>query len=195
MSCNLTVVGLDLSLTSTGMAKFEPTQGVVTKIVTSSPPKKEKGDKTPESLASQVVRYHKLAEAIITFAEDADLVIIEGPSLNSRFGKQWDRAGLWWQVVHVLTRCGCQVVSVPPTARAKYCTGRGNAHKDLVLAKAVQQYPDIDITGNDIADAVVLMAMGLRHEGFPIDDLPASHLTVLDNINWKGTHGEDQAKL
>jgi hypothetical protein len=49
----------------------------------------------------------------------------------------------------------------------------------------VRRYQQVDITGNDIADALVLAAMGARQLGTPIEtSLPAVHLTAMTKISW-----------
>jgi hypothetical protein len=54
-----------------------------------------------------------------------------------------------------------------------------------VLAAVVRRYPHADITGNDIADALVLAAMGARQLGFPIEEsLPQANQAALAKINW-----------
>jgi crossover junction endodeoxyribonuclease RuvC len=80
---------------------------------------------------------------------------------------------------------GDLVAEVPPATLKKYICSRGNAPKDQVLAAASKRYPHIDITGNDVADAVVLAAIGARHLGFPIEESPPrANLAALDKINW-----------
>lgn len=72
---------------------------------------------------------------------------------------------------------------VTPAQLKTYATGKGNASKDAVLAAAVKRYPAWDITGNDVADAVVLMAIGSRLLGHPIEaSLPQTHLRALDKL-------------
>jgi crossover junction endodeoxyribonuclease RuvC len=106
-------------------------------------------------------------------------------------GSQHDRSGLWWLVLDPVHWDGRarDVVEVPPTCRAKYATGKGNAPKDAVLAAAIRRFPDWDITGNDVADAVILAAMGARHLGHPIDQMPAAHLTAMAAVRWPTTSG------
>jgi crossover junction endodeoxyribonuclease RuvC len=114
----------------------------------------------------------------------ADLVVVEGPSYASTSPHTHDRAGLWWLVVGRLLNCGHRVAIAPPSSRAKYGTGKGNAGKDLVLASVVRRYPDVEVTGNDEADALLLAAMGARRLGAPIDDLPKTHLAALSGVAW-----------
>lgn len=68
----------------------------------------------------------------------------------------------------------------------KYATGKGggkDAGKDAVLAAAIRTYPHLDITGNDIADAVIFLAIGRRLTGQPMEaSLPKARLDALAKI-------------
>lgn len=187
----LLVAGIDLSLTSTGIAIAEWDDGVAGREVQRIQSKGQAG-------ASLTERHRRLVDTmgrVVSFTCGADLVVIEGPSLGqARQGGQHDRAGLWWLVVETLIgQYGSTVVEVPPSVRAKYATGAGNAGKDAVLAAAVKRYPDWDITGNDIADAVILAAMGCRHLGHPIDSLPQIHLAAMTKVRWPQLAEQDSA--
>jgi crossover junction endodeoxyribonuclease RuvC len=177
----LLVAGVDLSLTSTGVATVwaPPEAGGRLKRVES------KGAKGA-TLAQRCIRLDRLARAITDEAGRADLVVIEAPAYSRTVGSMHDRSGLWWLVIHILTEdYACTVVEVAPTARARYATGRGNAGKDQVLAAVCKRYPDWDVTGNDVADALILAAMGARHLGHPIEtSMPATHLTAMAAVAW-----------
>ena len=177
------VVGVDLSLTSTGVAVIDH-HGVQLHRIES------KGHKD----ATLNDRRRRLAAItadicdIIELAQPDPLAVIEAPSLGqARQAGTHDRSGLWWLTVNRLAiECGVQVVEVPPTCRAKYATGQGNAGKDAVLAGVVRRYPTVPVDGNDCADALVLAAMGARWLGHPIDDLPQTHLAAMDGVRWPG---------
>lgn len=156
-------VGLDLSLTSTGVATIRNGAAVVRRI-TSKPTK----DATTEDTSA---RLDTLVAAIVSAipSSDATLVAVEGPSFGSTGGAQHERGGLWWLVRRALRAEGLDVVVVPPTVVKKYATGAGNAQKDRVLAAVVRRYPDVDVTGNDEADALVLAAIRARNAGFPFE--------------------------
>lgn len=179
------VVGLDLSLTSTGVAVVDDdplrTQPMVTvSRVTSS-------GRTGATLDERCQRLRVLRQKVCEAARPADLVVVEGPSFGQhRQGGQHDRAGLWWLVVAAL-QGNAPVVEVPPSVRAKYATGAGNAGKDAVLAAVVRRYPDVEVRSNDEADALVLAAMGARHLGRPIDALPQVHLQAMGKVHWPAT--------
>jgi len=169
------VIGLDLSLTSTGLAAIVDGTAHVDRYVT------RPGDGTMEH------RHHRLmaiTAGVWSWAGGADLVVLEGPSYGSTTPHQHDRAGLWWLVVHRIMGAGLPLAIVPPTSRARYATGKGNAGKDAVLVAVVRRYPEVDVTGNDEADALVLAAMGARKLGHPVDVIPKANLTAMDGASW-----------
>jgi crossover junction endodeoxyribonuclease RuvC len=179
------VIGLDLSLTSTGVA-VATQDGAVTDRITSKP--------VPNAtLEDRDERLWGIRARVLDHASGADLIVVEGPSYGSTTGHQHDRAGLWWLVVDALLRRGQRIVEVPPSSRMKYATGRGNASKDDVLSAVIRRYPHIDVNGNDEADALILAAMGARWLGHPLEGqyhgtaapfLPQTHLAAMDAVHW-----------
>lgn len=154
------IVGIDPSLTSTGVAVIDPTTGIQLHRIRS------KGSKAA-TLAERSQRLTGLADAVLRHCDGADLVVIESPAYSNSLGSMHDRSGLWWLIVSdLLTR---KVLEVPPTTRAKYATGHGNAGKDEVLAATIRRHPHLEITGNDIADALTLAAIGARLTGWPLE--------------------------
>jgi Holliday junction resolvasome RuvABC endonuclease subunit len=175
----VSVAGIDLSLTSTGLCVVED-RAVTTHRITS------KGSKA-DSVAARAARLVDLTNAIMRHIPvDVDLIMIEGPSLGqARQAGEFLRAGLWWGLVTPLSFNGNPIAEVPPSVLKKYAVGRGNAAKDDVLASAIRRYPHVDITSNDIADATVLAAMGARHLGEPIESsLPQLNLTAMQSVQW-----------
>jgi Holliday junction resolvasome RuvABC endonuclease subunit len=176
------IVGLDLSLTSTGIAVIQGDDVRLDRV-------RSVGRKDA-TLQQRNTRLGSIVGGLIQSLTDngtrPDLVVIEGPSYGQhRQGGQHDRAGLWWAVVSVHLDKGVPVVEVPPATRSKYATGKGNAAKDHVLASVVRRYPGVIVDGNDTADALVLAAMGARHLGQPIEaSLPQANLAAMDAVAW-----------
>lgn len=173
------VVGIDPSLTSTGLAD---NTGRTLRV---------KGARRGGTLLDDLARMTHIATVVREFcaygpghvAYPAALAVIEGPSFGQgRQSGTHARAGLWWLIVDGLASADIAIAVVPPATRAMYATGKGNAGKDEVLAAVVKRYPAWDVTGNDIADAVVLAAIGARLLGHPVDDLPKSHLRALAKV-------------
>ncbi|MFE3052321.1 hypothetical protein [Nocardia sp. NPDC059239] len=172
-----TVIGLDLSLTATGIAVSTPGLAPWCAVIESTGKKRD-------SWATRYKRLGAIAYRILPVIPESALVVIEAPSYGSVAGSQHDRSGLWWMMYDLLAGTTRTVLPVEPTIRAKYATGKGNAGKDAVLAAAVRRYPHIDINTNDEADAVILMAIGHRIIGAPIDDpMPAANLAALDKLS------------
>lgn len=174
------VIGLDLSLTSTGIARHIPGRGIFVERVRS------KGAKDASWLDRRK-RLREITRQILMSVNMHALVMLEAPSYASIGSGTHDRSGLWWMVFDELHHQQCTIVPIAPTQRMKYATGVGGgpkASKDAVLAAAVRRYSDIDITGNDVADAVILMSMGLRLLGHPIEEsLPQTHIAAMAKVS------------
>lgn len=176
------IIGLDLSLTSTGLARINDGEVTLRRVQSKPPPAAR------VTLASRSLRLRKIAGEVFDYCTGADLVVVEGPSYASDSGAAHDRAGLWWLILARLTGQGYNVVEVPPTLVKQYATGKGNAPKDAVLAAVVRRYPHVNVDQNDVADALVLAAMGARFTRQPIDgDLPQTHTRALARVKWTPT--------
>lgn len=168
------VVGVDLSLTSTGVAS---SLGWTQRI-------RSNGHRA-DTLHQRHERLDQLAKDVIHAVGTPNLVVIEGPSFGSQGAGTWDRAGLWWIVVDRLHRTGHTVVEVPPKTRSLYATGAGNASKDKVMLAVAERYRHLlKIEGNDEADAFCLAAMGADALGHPLAAVPKSHRAALDKVAW-----------
>lgn len=180
----LRVAGIDPSLTSTGVAVALISEAgtVVDRVTRTVVSKGTKGD----SLDARYARLRVLVARIVDVADGSDLVVIESPAHSRVTGSHHDRSGLWWLLVQEFRECSlASIVEVSPSARAKYIAGKGNAAKDAVLAAAIRRWPEWDITGNDVADAVGLLSMGCRSLGHPIEtSMPAANLTAMTSVRW-----------
>ncbi len=170
------VLGLDLSLTSTGTA-FAIDGQITTGLI--------KSESAGTTVLDQRGRLQGIRASIYQYMDSwpvPDLAVIEGPSYGSKGAGTWDRAGLWWLVVDSLIGNHIPVAIAPPSCRARYATGKGNADKDLVLAATVRRFDRV--LRNDEADALILAAMGCDHLGAPLVTMPAAHRTGLDKVAW-----------
>lgn len=172
------VVGIDLSLTGTGYAAADGNHTRVG-LVTSKP---------ADGLSGFIDRCHRIVENVVDLAgiQSNTLVVIEGLSMHSKSSSLDRIYGNWWLAISELVDfLAADPIVVTPTQRAKYATGKGNAGKDTVMLEAARRYPEIAITDNNTADATILLAMGMRHRGNPIDSgLSKAHLEAMEKINW-----------
>ncbi|MEN0084028.1 MAG: hypothetical protein AAGC66_04590 [Leifsonia sp.] len=175
----LRIVGLDLSLTATGVATIRGA-ALSTRTIRS------KG-KAADGLLARALRLHNLSLDVLSWAALGDIVVIEQPAYGQTGGSHHDRSGLWWLVMDGLTDDSTdeRFAEVTPQAVKMYATGKGNASKSEVLAAVIKRYPAADVANDNEADALVLAAIGARLVGQPIEDsLPAANLRAMDKVRW-----------
>jgi len=172
------VLGVDSSLTSTGLAWLNATNPAepewITRRVLSKPP--EDG----HDLFARARRIRRIAKTVAEFPGDvegplcgADVIVLEGVAFASKTAYAREIAALWWRTVDELAVAlpAARLVVVPPASRAKYATGSGRADKHEVLAAVRETYPAADVPQHDVADAVALAAIGARIDGFPVEQV------------------------
>lgn len=175
-TCNpARVIGLDASLTGTGIAD---TNGWSTAIG-------EKG-LTTLPLQERARAIKTLAAKILLEVGIPDLVVIEGPSYSSKGGGAHERSGLWWWLVErVASWESTQIVEVPPSLVKKYAVGKGQAPKEQMVDAVARRFPHYETGGdNNQCDAVVLAAMGADYLGHPVVDMPKTHRDALAKVAW-----------
>ena len=161
------VVGLDLSLTSTGVAHYSAGS-----LVTESIP----------SSGTGIVRLRNLATRVAQMCTGAELVVIEGPAYSSVGGQSDERSGLWWMVQDRLWTLSKPVAVITPGTLKAYATNNGNAGKDVMLLAAARRFPSFD-GDNNAADAAWLAVAGYdyltgdRH-------VPKVQRDRLDKVQW-----------
>jgi crossover junction endodeoxyribonuclease RuvC len=174
---DLRIAGLDLSLTSTGVALIQP--GGPVSVYRIQPP--------PAAKATVHERLKFLYTEVRQLVAGATHITVEGPSFGSNQG-QHKLGGTWWIVMHVLwlDNPDAEVVEVSPTTLKVYATGRGNKlEKDEVAISVVRRYPAVDIRNNDMADAWVLAAMTADQLGCPVVEVPKDHRRALKDWPYK----------
>jgi Holliday junction resolvasome RuvABC endonuclease subunit len=174
------VLGLDLSLTGTGIATIPsdmPPGRVDTERVVTT------GRRADDLFAMELRMRHITREVWSWLGNSCDLVVIEGPSYGSVGGSQWDRAGLWWRVVRRVFETYTPLAVAPPATRAKWATGRGNAKKDEVAVALSRLWPQVPECSNDEWDALALATMGAQHLGWDVPQR-AHHADSRAKVQW-----------
>lgn len=161
--------GIDLSLTSTGIC----IDGDVSAIRVSS-----KG----------VVRLNEISSKIVELFKNNSVtcVAIEGYSFASRNSQAHSIGELGGVVRLRLWEMGVPYVEIPPTSRAKFATGRGNAAKNEVVS-SVSAKTGLVFSGagaDDMCDAFLLEEMLRVHLGIGKYSWNATQLQALDKIDW-----------
>jgi Holliday junction resolvasome RuvABC endonuclease subunit len=162
------VIGLDLSLTSTGIAGHGWTDHIRTKT---------RGDARLDYLLSSIADFIKLA----------DLVVLEGPSYgHAALAGHEDLAGLRVLVRRYCWRHQIPYAVIPPSSLKLYATGRGNATKGEVRSAVADRY-GIHTEGAaryDEADAYVAMAAGMDWSGHRLAAVPERCAGALAGCAW-----------
>lgn len=157
------VVGIDLSLTGTGLACIDDTAGTLAVDTTTRKSKPDDG-----TLTGRRNRLEAIVDEVVGYAYDAGLAVIEGPSYGSSGRGTWDRAGLWWWTVSVLSLSSVPLIEVPPKTRAKWSTNKGNASKSAVAVAVGRLWPDVQLGDDNETDALALATIGAQIAGMEV---------------------------
>jgi Holliday junction resolvasome RuvABC endonuclease subunit len=169
------IMGLDLSLTSTGVS----IGGLTTSIRS-----KNKGSE----------RLLEIRNEILTLAQEAgvQIVAVEGYSYASRHSQAHSIGELGGVVRVALRELGVPVVVIPPTCRAKFATGKGNSGKSEVMS-AISAKTGIIWSGgdgNDRCDAWILEQMTLTYLGLSQYEWNADQVLALKKCDFTAITGE-----
>lgn len=168
------IIGLDLSLTNTGLAGLGWTESVPTKA-----------PKEP-SVANTLKRLRRIRYEVLTHCEGAETVVIES-LVSSKFGLSQERSALWWMIVSELK---CRVVPVNPRTLKSYILGAGkkgdkdDKSKGSIRGELARRMPDYRPANDDEADALVLLMIGHDLAGSPLCFMPAENRRALMTVKW-----------
>lgn len=162
------VIGLDLSLTCTGVAGDGWTDYIRTKL---------RGDE----------RLAYLEDAVASFIRSADMVAMEGPSYgHGGQGGHEDLAGLRVLVRRYCHRHQIPYAVIPPASLKLYVAGRGNATKGEVRSAVADRY-GVHTEGvgrYDQADAYGVLAAASDWLGQSLGPVPERNGRALAGCQW-----------
>lgn len=174
---SVTVVGLDLSLTATGLASSDGWCALLGEAKV-----------TTLALVERTLAIDRLAMEILKLTGEPDLAVVEAPAFSKSHGGSSERAALRHVVVRSLHHRGVPVVEVKPNVVKLYMTGKGSAGKGDMLEAVIRRLPHYATQGDDnLADAVALAAMGMDHLGVPMVKVPEQHRRALASVDWPRT--------
>ncbi len=163
------VVGIDPSLTGTGLAYSGESEKVLTGKA--------------GTLRGQLLRMRAIADRVAQHTPAGALVVMEGPALG-RGAQAWHHVlgGLWWILAATVVSRGATLIEVPPKTLKKFATGNGNADKAAMCA-AWFEHTGQAITDHDRADALWLRQVGLHLLGDPSAlALPKPQLAAIEGL-------------
>jgi crossover junction endodeoxyribonuclease RuvC len=175
-----TVVGLDLSLTASGVCHI--VDGEITLNTVRSKPKPK------ATLADQVERLAWIRDNIADLCDGAHLVLVEGPSYGSKGASVHQIAGNWWLIVDQLVERGIPVGVAPPSVVKKWATNRGNADKTAVGIAMARLWPTITPGNDNEVDALAIATMAAQRAGMAVPTR-AHHADALTKAAWPNEIG------
>ena len=169
MNLNDCIIGIDLSLTSTGVATSTETFSIATKL---------RGMERLEYIEREVSN--------LLLGSDCPVVAIEGYAM-AKHGSHAHAQGELGGIIRLLMHKNkVPYIDIPPTNRAKFATGKGNAGKSEVVS-TISAITGIIWSGSgadDECDAWVLREMVACKLGQSSFTWTKKSLDALDKIDW-----------
>ncbi|CEP67860.1 Crossover junction endodeoxyribonuclease RuvC [Moorella glycerini] len=141
-----TVMGIDPSLTSTGLVALENGNLILHETLEV----KEKG-------IARLLTLQNILERRL-FAYKPDLVVVEGYAF-ARSNQAHQMGELGGMIRMLLTQKRVPWIEVAPTQVKKFATGKGNSPKDIILRDVYKRW-GVEFDSSDEADAFVLAKIG-----------------------------------
>lgn len=157
-----TVVGLDLSMSRTGVATRTGVDSFV-------PPDQLEG----------FARMRWIRARVLEWTNGADLVVVEAPAYSSNKAHAKELAGLWHVVMIAIDARGTRWVDAMSNTLKKYGTGNGKCEKSAMVIAAVKRLPWLEVSNDDEADAAWACALGHALLDNPIVELPQDNRSAL----------------
>ena len=174
----MVIVGLDTSLTHTGIVIINDKGKVLDSGVIKSKPN---GD----TYLSEVERIVKIVEDVFSkitknCKKKPDLVVIENLAFMARNTTSLVQlSGLSFFIRIQLARFEIPFVMVAPTSLKKFITGSGKGDKDMLMMSVYKNY-GFEAVDNNENDAFGLSAIGLALLGKPIKKLGVPQQEVIN---------------
>lgn len=145
------IVGLDLSLTGTGIASAIP---FGEPFVRTLDPRTRRGYE----------RISFIRDSVLQATKESSLVVIEDLSFGSNDPSAQERAGLSYLIRYALWRQNVGFVMVAPTSLKKFVTSSGAAKKENMILEVFKRW-GFSAKDNNQADAYGLMRIGMVLQG------------------------------
>ena len=180
------ILGIDLSLTGTGLAlsgslsdktgSFDMLR-LMNWVYTSSGGHPLRAATIQTKDLRGYWRWVRIVDVVEEWAQFADLVVIEGYSFGSRLSHAHSLGEIGGIVRYRLGQMEKRYIDVPPTQLKKFATGKASADKNIVLLEVYKRY-GVSLADDNQADALVLAMIGRALWGTS-DDLPQFQKEVL----------------
>lgn len=166
-------VGLDVSLSSTGMIILSPSgKMVVQKIIPSDP--------TDGTVAKRMKRIESIVRSVLDELKSfpASVICIEGYSHGHNQPGLAERIELGGLLRYTICRECDRVYEVAPSTLKKFSTGAGNAKGKTVVAVALFKRYGVELSGDDEYDAYALARMAYQISGYEMPSTKQQEETI-----------------
>lgn len=148
----MTILGLDLSLTSTGHVLLRKGKVLEQRLIKSKPDGKLPID--------ELKRLIEIKEQVMSSGVSINLVVIEGLAFMARNSRSLVQlSALNYMIRESLYREDIPFLIVAPATLKKFVTSRGNAKKDEMLLEVYKRW-GFSTNSTDISDAYGLAKIG-----------------------------------
>lgn len=151
------VIGIDPSLTSTGVVVIEDGVVIEQRAILSRPSK----EKTPTDEAVRLMKIRDAIRDLVMMDKKPDIVLVEGLAFTARNTSALVQlAGLNYYIREILIQAKIPFVIVSPTSLKKFATGKGNVDKNVIMMEVYKRW-EFSPENSDVSDAFVLAQIGL----------------------------------
>ena len=147
-------IGIDLSLTGTGVVVIRDGKLVKQELIKSKPAGKKNIDELNriKNIVTKIEDIVSIYSPDIAVIENLAFGIVKTTSLTQL-------AGLNYFTRAMLTDAEIPFVLVAPTTLKKFATGKGNCPKDNIMMEIYKRW-HVTMTNNNLADAFILAKIG-----------------------------------
>jgi crossover junction endodeoxyribonuclease RuvC len=147
-------IGIDLSLTGTGVVVIRDGKLVKQELIKSKPAGKKNIDELNriKNIVTKIEDIVSIYSPDIAVIENLAFGIVKTTSLTQL-------AGLNYFTRAMLTDAEIPFVLVAPTTLKKFATGKGNCPKDNIMMEIYKRW-HVTMTNNNVADAYILAKIG-----------------------------------
>lgn len=172
------IVGLDLSLTGTGVIVLKEGKLDCQQLIKSKPP-------ADKSYLTETRRLMKIRDQIAEIVDNKKpvLAVIEGMAFSIRSTTALTQlSGLNYMTREMLIERNIPFIIVAPTSLKKFVTGSGAAKKDVMLLETFKRY-GISFADDNLADSHALARCGLALLGEEEGKLTLKQQEVIKLLN------------
>lgn len=192
------ILGIDTSLTGTGLARIDVTPTSFGKewsiaTATVSAPKPNPKDKSKRAMARRVNALIDQIESAINESHGRklmigenvqlpDLITIESLAYGAKGASVWVLPWIFGRVLELAEKYDIPLIEVGTGQIKKYATGSGVADKSTVVIAVSQRWPEADVRNDNEADAMTAAAIGCDYLGYPICEATKYRAEVLTAV-------------